>query len=166
MKTLLALLVCTAATLTWWPAPQLKTHHEARPDPSAAEAVLDAVNNLRAAGCKCPDGKRYRPAPPLRLDERLGKAAQAHADDMFLRKYFSHRGRDGSETSDRVERTGYRWVTVGENIAKGYPTAEAVVQAWRTSADHCSNLMEPGFRDMGLGKKGPYWVQNFGATER
>ncbi len=163
MKSLLVLLACTAA-MTWWP------NHFSTPsagaDPVSDQAVLEAVNALRATGCKCPNGKRYGPAPALRLEERLATAAQAHADDMFRRKYFSHLGRDGSEVSDRVRRAGYEWVIVGENIAKGYPSAEAVVRAWRTSADHCSNLMEPGFRDMGLGQAGPYWVQNLGATER
>lgn len=157
MKTLLLLLACTA-TLTWWPERATFTS-----DPDSAEAVLDAVNSLRAAGCKCPDGKRYPPAPALHLNEQLTKAAQTHADDMYRRKYFSHSSRDGSEVSDRVRRAGYRWVVVGENIAQGYPTAEAVVRAWRTSAAHCSNLMEPAFRDMGLGQAGPYWVQNLGA---
>ena len=159
MKTLLALLACTA-TLTWWP-----NNTDTITKPDSAEAVLDAVNALRATGCKCPDGKRYGPAPALRLNKQLTEAAQTHADDMFRRKYFSHWGRGGSDVSDRVRRAGYRWVMVGENIAQGYPTAEAVVRAWRTSADHCSNLMEPAFRDMGLGQAGPYWVQNLGARE-
>lgn len=163
MKSLFVLLAC-AATMTWWPDRFPAASADA--DPASAEAVLDAVNALRAAGCKCPDGKRYGPAPALRINEQLTKAAQSHADDMFRRKYFSHQGRDGSDVSDRVRRAGYQWAMVGENIAKGYPTPEAVVRAWRTSADHCSNLMEPEFRDMGLGQAGPYWVQNLGATER
>jgi len=160
MKILFALLTCMAA-LTWWP-----DNSPISDNGASAEAVLDQVNALRAAGCKCPNGKRYGPAPALRLNNKLGRAAQAHADDMFRRKYFSHRSRDGSEVAERVRRAGYEWVMIGENIAMGYPTAEAVVRAWRTSADHCSNLMEPEFRDMGLGQAGPYWVQNLGAQER
>ncbi|MBK6932495.1 MAG: CAP domain-containing protein [Saprospirales bacterium] len=159
MKLLVALLSFTFV-FTWWPG------KEAAPpsskDALEARAVLDEVNALRASGCKCPDGKRFRPAPALIWDTRLEKAAQEHAADMSRERYFSHTSLDGSSFSERISRTGYPWQFVGENIAKGYPSAKAVVDAWRTSKDHCPNLMNPYFRDMGIGKAGAYWVQDLG----
>ena len=132
-------------------------------DATEIRAVFDQVNALRAKGCNCPGDHRYAPVPPLRWDNQLAKAAQAHADDMDRRRYFSHTSTDGTGFADRISHAGYRWHTVGENIAKGYPTAAAVVQAWRNSRDHCPNLMNPKFRDAGIGKTGPYWVQDLGA---
>lgn len=131
-------------------------------DELIAREVLEEVNALRAAGCQCPGSRYYAPAPALRWDTQLERAAQAHADDMQRQRYFSHTGKDGARFHQRVSRAGYDWRAVGENIAKGYPTAHAVVNAWRTSPDHCPNLMSPKFDDMGVGKNGPYWVQDLG----
>lgn len=131
-------------------------------DYNSARVVLEEVNALRAAGCKCPGGKNFAPAAPLKWDSQLEAAAQKHAGDMYRRRYFSHNSTDGAEFSDRISRAGYEWKTVGENIAKGYPTPRSVVKAWRSSREHCPNLMSPKFDDMGVGKAGPYWVQDLG----
>lgn len=131
-------------------------------DALTARDVLDEVNALRATGCKCPGGKYFKPAGALQWNLQLEQAAQAHADDMYERRYFSHESIDGTEFSGRISRAGYDWQAVGENIAKGYPTAHAVVQAWRNSRDHCPNMMNPKFQDVGVGKAGPYWVQDLG----
>ncbi len=159
MKLLFTLLSC-AFVLTWLPKKRPET---VLADPADAQAVLDEVNALRAKGCQCPGGKRFRPAPALQLDSLLEKVAQRHADDMQQNRFFSHDSEDGTIFSRRITRAGYHWQVVGENIAMGYPTPEAVVKAWRTSRDHCPNLMNPEFRDMGIGKAGPYWVQDLGA---
>lgn len=132
-------------------------------DALTARAVLDEVNNLRSAGCKCPGGKYFAPSKALEWNAQLEQAAQDHADDMYKRRYFSHESPDGTEFSERVSRAGYNWQAVGENIAKGYPTAHTVVQAWRNSRDHCPNMMNPKFRHIGVGKAGPYWVQDLAA---
>ena len=132
-------------------------------DGIAAREVLEEVNALRARGCNCPGGRRFAPTGPLHWDEKLEQAAQTHADDMSRRRYFSHTSKDGTIFSARISRAGYDWNVVGENIAKGYPTARAVVEGWRSSKDHCPNLLNPKFRDMGVGKTGPYWVQDLGA---
>jgi len=164
MKTLFIVILCAFA-FTWWPR-QTSTPEQALPsirtDSVMAQTVLDEVNALRAAGCRCPGGKRFGPAPALHLNTQLNAAAQGHAADMNKRRYFSHDSRDGSTFSDRISRAGYRWRYSGENIAMGQPTAEAVVKAWRNSKGHCHNLMNPNYRDMGIGKAGPYWVQNLG----
>ena len=57
---------------------------------------------------------------------------------------------------------------MGENIAAGQPTPESVVAGWLRSEGHCRNIMNPGFRELGLGfaqggTYGTYWVQDFGA---
>jgi uncharacterized protein YkwD len=106
------------------------------------------------------------------LSDRLQTAAQAHARDMARRNYFDHHAPDGSEPRDRVRRAGYRWALVGENIAFGPETADEVVSGWLASPGHCANMMDPRFREIGVGvakgrKRGHiYWVQEFGSPAR
>jgi uncharacterized protein YkwD len=85
------------------------------------------------------------------------------------KNFFDHRGSDGSQPRDRVLRTGYKSQLTGENIALGPESAEEVVAGWLKSPGHCANIMEPRFRDIGVGvatgrgRGKIYWVQTFGA---
>jgi uncharacterized protein YkwD len=130
--------------------------------------VVDLVNVARATSRKC--GKtRHAAAPPLRESESLGDAAAGHARNMARRKFFDHRGADGSQPKDRVIRAGYQPRLTGENIALGPESAEEVVAGWLDSPGHCANIMDHRFRDIGVGlsvgrgRGKIYWVQNFGA---
>lgn len=87
---------------------------------------------------------------------------------MAARNYFSHTSQDGRTVAQRVTATGYVWRTVGENITAGQATPESVVGGWLKSEGHCRNVMNPGFKELGVGyaqggSYGHYWVQNFGA---
>lgn len=130
--------------------------------------VVELVNEARAHARKC-GRERYAAARPLTVSRKLNQAAEAHARDMARKKYFEHRGSDGSEPQDRVKRTGYQWRLTGENIALGPESAEEVVAGWLGSPGHCANIMEPRFSEIGVGiavgkKRGQiYWVQEFGA---
>lgn len=116
--------------------------------PLAGQEVLQLVNTARATGRSC--GERwYPPAPPIVWNERLGLAALAHSQDMAAQKYFAHRAKDGSLVGERTLRAGYRWRTVGENIAAGQTTPAEAVDGWLSSPGHCSNIMHPGFTEMG-----------------
>jgi uncharacterized protein YkwD len=134
-----------------------------------ARRVLELTNRARSAARRCGNGT-FAATHPLAASPALTKAARDHARDMATHGYFAHRGRDGSTVGQRAARTGYRWRAIGENIAAGPPTAEAVVQGWLNSPEHCANLMRPHFTDMGTAfavsmesKHGTYWVQVFGA---
>jgi len=94
------------------------------------------------------------------------------AADQAANNFMGHRGTDGSEVGVRVTRTGYRWSSVGENVAAGQPDAETVVKAWLDSPGHCENIMGPQFREMGvafaLAPKGDLrilWAQVFGTPQ-
>jgi uncharacterized protein YkwD len=69
--------------------------------------------------------------------------------------------------------TGYRSWSWGENIAAGYSTPESVVAGWMASSGHRANILNAGYRDLGVGivqksgsRYGYYWVQDFGARIR
>lgn len=122
---------------------------------------LSLVNELRRTGCRC-GSESMPPAPPLELDERLTKAAQVHADDMYYNKFFSHQGSDGSRVGERAERAGFEWWNVGENISSGYPDPKAAFEGWKASPGHCRNMMAAYFKKMGVARRGEKWVQTLG----
>lgn len=133
-----------------------------------ARRVLALTNEARSKGRRC-GNEVFAPAPPVRLNEALGRAAAIHARDMARHNFLQHRGRDGSSAADRVTRAGYDWRSVGENIAAGQPSPQEVVAGWLRSPGHCANLMEPRFTDMGVAyavdqksEAGIYWAQVFG----
>jgi len=144
----------------------------APPPPSSAAAVSQAVlkltNDARSHPRNC-GATRFAAAPPVKSSPLLDRAAAVHARDMAQHGSLRHEGSDGSTPADRVSRAGYRWRSVGENIASGQTTAQEVVREWIGSPPHCANLMSPRFTDMGIGyavnkdsADGIYWAQVFG----
>jgi uncharacterized protein YkwD len=137
-------------------------------DPAAvAERVLELVNAARKQSRRCGD-REISAAPPLSLSPALIEAASRHARDMARHGAFAHLGSDGSQPGERLLRAGYRWRTVGENIAAGQSGADAVVTDWLDSPEHCSNMMGRQFSEMGVGfaiapSGDPviYWAQEF-----
>src|SRR5688572_18137823 len=139
------------------------------PEQAALERVLALVNRARATPRAC-GKKSFGAAAPVRWNEKLAEASRRHAADMARHNYFSHRGRDGSDPGQRIERTGYRYAATGENIAAGATmTPDDAVAGWIKSPTHCANLMSPGFTEMGAAfaadaasEMGVYWAQAFG----
>jgi uncharacterized protein YkwD len=134
---------------------------EGDPVPNKA-IVLSLVNEARRKGCQCGD-TWYYPAAPLVLNARLDKAALAHSQDMQKKKYFSHVSPDGRKAGKRIQTQGYNWRAYGENIAHGYRSEKQVVEGWLSSPGHCRNIMNPAFKEMGIGRSGTYWTQTFGS---
>jgi uncharacterized protein YkwD len=102
--------------------------------------------------------------PAFHRDVRLDAAALLHSQDMATRHFFAHVTPDGLTPSDRAAAQGYT-TGAGENIAKDYPTATAVVLAWMASAGHCRNILGSA-RDIGIGAfaaESSYYAQSFGA---
>ena len=130
--------------------------------------VVELVNDARSRDRRC-GAERFTAAPSLHVSQALNDAAADHARDMARKKYFEHRGSDGSQPKERVLRAGYESRLTGENIAFGPESAEEVVAGWLASPGHCANIMDPRFQDIGVGlssgrKRGQiYWVQDFGA---
>jgi uncharacterized protein YkwD len=106
-------------------------------DPIAA-ALLAAHNRVREA-----EGKA-----PLALSEKLCQAAAVHAKDMADHRTPDHVGSDKSTVADRVKRTGYAYIVVGENIADGQKAVEQVMTGWLESPSHRENILAD-FTEMG-----------------
>lgn len=100
----------------------------------------------------------------LRVSPALVKAAQLKADDMARRVYFAHRTPDGKNSWDFMVQAGGRFWLVGENLAVGFTTTEAVSDAWMKSPTHRANILESQFTHTGIAisKDGKYVAQYFG----
>ncbi len=104
----------------------------------------------------------------LTVSSKLTSSAQRWNDAMVASGDFTH----GSDFGGRISAVGYDWQTAGENIATGYLTPTQVVAAWMASPDHCRNILDPSFRNVGTGEtpspvggwaSGPAtWTQDFG----
>jgi uncharacterized protein YkwD len=118
-----------------------------RQSPTSVEAgavsvrgVVDAMNAER----------RQVGLAPLRLDSRLNAAAADRARDMFEKGYFDHVAPDGTQPFVWVRYRGYRYATVGENLAEGYRSGRGVVNGWMNSPGHRANLLGRSFEDVGV----------------
>jgi uncharacterized protein YkwD len=99
----------------------------------------------------------------LAIDERLCHAAAKHSAWMEQTGTFDHNvNNPGRRTpTERCEAEGYT-DGVGENISFGYPSAQAVHDGWYNSAGHHRNMVLAGYHQIGVGRSGTYWTQNFG----
>ena len=126
------------------------------------ERVLELVNQERA----------LNGLDPLTLHPLLAETAEGHSQSMALQDFFSHTGLDGSSPSDRALENGYEG-GVGENIAAGYWTPEAVMDGWMSSSGHRANILNADYKSIGIGhyhlsedtgdtNYHHYWTQVFG----
>ncbi|RMD92003.1 MAG: CAP domain-containing protein, partial [Alphaproteobacteria bacterium] len=103
--------------------------------------MLDGINALRqSAGL-----------PPLRLNDKLNRAAMLHSADMAAQQRPWHFGHDGSNPVMRVQRVGYDKELVGEDIGETYETELEILAAWMEDPVTREPIMSPQAEDMGLG---------------
>ena len=86
---------------------------------------------------------------PLRWDNALYKAAQAHAHEMAARQSISHQYPGEPELSDRGHAAGARFSVIAENVAEA-PTAVKIHDAWMNSPGHRGNLLDPQLDSVGI----------------
>lgn len=94
----------------------------------------------------------------LSMDKQLLEAAMLRLAELTIS--FSHYRPNGAMCFSACEKM------YAENIAYGYGSASAVMEAWLGSPGHCMNMMTGDYRSVGIGcfyKGGVrYWVQCFG----
>lgn len=87
----------------------------------------------------------------LTLDQKLSAAAQAKANDMAARDYWSHTTPEGKTPWNFVKNSGYAYQVAGENLAYGFLDSQGVVTGWMNSAEHRANLLNEDFEEVGFG---------------
>lgn len=137
---------------------------------TAAAQYTAAINKARAKPRMC-GNKSFAAAPALSWNNKLRQAALLHSADMATNNFFSHSSKKkGYESmSQRVDKSGYGWAGLAENISAGRQTAEAALQAWLKSPGHCANIMNASFKHYAIAcaedknsEHGIYWTQLFG----
>lgn len=116
----------------------------------ACQAVFNLMNQERAA----------RGLSQLVWNKALENAAQVRAGEITSK--FSHT-RPNNQEFWTVDST----VQYGENLAKLYQSADSVYVAWMNSPTHAANMMDAGYKTIGIAicqtEDGSwYWAQEFG----
>lgn len=111
--------------------------------PVSIQELLDDTNKERKGHLQ----------PPLTLNQKLTQAAQSKARDMITSQYWAHTSPSGTSPWAWFNQVGYQYSAAGENLARDFSTAEAVVSAWMTSPEHRANVLgaytEVGFAVVG-----------------
>lgn len=92
-----------------------------------------------------------RDLPMLTANALLSNAAQLKADDMAAKSYYAHVSPDGTVPPYWLDRVGYKYQIMAENLVIDRPNADAVVSAWMGSSNHRENILNPVFTEIGIG---------------
>ena len=103
--------------------------------------IISLTNNERTANS----------VGQLTENSLLDAAAQAKANDMAAKGYFSHIGPDGKEPWAWVAGAGYNYQDAGENLAVRFVDSTDVVNAWMASPTHRANIVKPVYTEIGVG---------------
>jgi len=108
-------------------------------------AVVEAIRYLRS----------QNPVPLLSPSKGMSLGARDHVKDQGSSGSSEHKGRDGSQPWDRVNRYGTWQKTIGENISLGHDKSEPIVMSFIVddgvpSRGHRKNIFNPDFRVIGV----------------
>lgn len=87
----------------------------------------------------------------LLINDQLMAAAQAKADDMVSRNYWSHVTPDNQTPWIFIDRAGYSYQKAGENLAYGFSESDDIVKGWLNSPTHKANLLDSNYQEVGFG---------------
>lgn len=132
--------------------------------PTSAELTVDTINKEKMVNLVNQERAKIR-VEPVRVDPTLTAVAEAHAKDMFLRRYFSHVTLEGLTAGDRMEKGRVYFTVAGENIAYA-PDLITAHDGLMNSPSHRQNILDPSFRRIGIGiittvTWGTMFVQDF-----
>ncbi|XID91310.1 CAP domain-containing protein [Paenibacillaceae bacterium WGS1546] len=104
-------------------------------------------------------------APCAGDETSLNRSARAKSQDMATNNYFSHDSPTYGDPFAMMRSFGVQYRSAGENIAKGQPTPQEVVQAWMNSPGHRANILNGAYTHLGVGYVAnngqPCWTQQF-----
>jgi hypothetical protein len=87
----------------------------------------------------------------LSLNSKLDAAAQANADDMAARNYWSHYTPEGNPPWIWVTNQGYSYQVLGQNLATGFSDEQSTINGWMASPPHRENLLNSTYTEVGFG---------------
>jgi len=140
-----------------------------------ARTILDMINELRTGADAWywnPDNSTKTTCANLQkltYDYELEKVAMLRAAEIAVS--YSHTRPNGSGCFTAYTENNYSYMTCGENIAAGYPSASQVNSGWREDNEnysgqgHRRNMLNKSFKAVGIGHVKfngcDYWVEEF-----
>ena len=124
----------------------------------------DAVSDYEQEVVRLVNAERARYGlSALRIRSDLCSYARVKSQDMHDSGYFSHTSPNYGSPFDMMKQFGVTYAHAGENIAMGYSTPAAVVEAWMNSEGHRANILSASYTQIGVGyvPDGGYWTQWF-----
>ena len=86
----------------------------------------------------------------LKESPTLDQAAFFKAQDMFNDNYWAHVAPDGTTPWVWFDKTSYKFMMAGENLAKDFNTSAGVVTGWMKSPTHKENVLNNKFTEIGI----------------
>ncbi|MFI5240825.1 MAG: CAP domain-containing protein [Microgenomates group bacterium] len=88
---------------------------------------------------------------PLAENGTLSAAAQAKGAHMLANGYWAHFAPDGTSPWKFFNDFGYKYKYAGENLARDFSNPSAAVDAWMASPTHKENILNPNYKEVGIG---------------
>jgi len=85
----------------------------------------------------------------LQINTNLEVSACAKLSDMVAKSYWAHVAPDGTTPWIFIINAGYSYSIAGENLAKGFNTAEGAMKGWIASPEHEENIVG-NYTNMGI----------------
>lgn len=153
-------------------------------DRTMNQKYLELINIMRAQPRKCGKYGYYKATTPLKWSDKIYRASSQHARDMARHNLTYHKGSGKltdeagnkyscqSSPAQRAKFHGYNYkrkFAYAENVGAGFTDPESIVNAWIKNPGHCSNIMNPIYREMAMAKDinpdskyKAYWALNLG----
>lgn len=87
----------------------------------------------------------------LKTNAQLDSAAQAKANDMAARDYWSHNTPDGKKPWYFISRSGYKYSEASENLAYGFTSSKDTINGWMNSVSHRKAMLNTDYSEVGFG---------------
>ncbi|MEE9373421.1 MAG: CAP domain-containing protein [Saprospiraceae bacterium] len=127
--------------------------------------ITQEINDVRSVGLRC-GGTYMPPVHKIYWHEKLYNVSLEYATYMRDNDHFAHLSKEGDDAGIRLDKIGYKWKFVGENIAMGQHDFHEVMKDWIKSESHCKMLMSNNMFHFAVARNKEYWVQTFATPMR
>lgn len=132
--------------------PQIKNPALIYPGDKVTVPNINEIKTVEAEVIRLTNLERVKNGlPELKSNWELSRVARYKSADMRDNKYFGHTSPVYGGPFQMISDFGIWYSAAGENIAKGYASAAAVVQGWMNSSGHRANILNAGYTHIGVG---------------
>ena len=122
-------------------------------DVVAVETIQNPPAEYEALASELNQTREQHNRKALAYNAKLQTSACYKADEILSNDNFNHDNADGTKTWVHFDKAGYTGTALGENLAKGYSSDTAMIQAWLDSPSHRANLLSSDYTEQGVCKK-------------